>query len=305
MWSERRQLLRPSLQDACYSIPAGKCNAVALCSPRPWLHRKHDELCPPSRHAPLPHPSAQALAEGRRWDLVIFDPPKLAPSRKTLEKATRKYRRLNAMAMQVGIWLRCGTGGGWCGAESAVCLWKHCWNKLSVCMCGQHACARAAAAGGDGVEGSARLPGHSMPLHAPLSRTRSSPAPFSPVLQLVEPGGLLMTCSCSGAMSQSGTFVPMLQVGSDSCAGWLQAVGSKLVDAASGCPCAGLGLLLSQCLPVCALICRPPADTREHFPQHPAGSGAGCRAAHHCAAGGGGCARPHARPGLPRGPLPH
>lgn len=28
--------------------------------------------------------------------------------------------------------------------------------------------------------------------------------------QLVEPGGLLMTCSCSGAMSQSGGFVPML-----------------------------------------------------------------------------------------------
>lgn len=30
-------------------------------------------------------------------------------------------------------------------------------------------------------------------------------------MQLVEPGGLLMTCSCSGAMSQSGGFVPMLQ----------------------------------------------------------------------------------------------
>ena len=44
----------------------------------------------------------QALAERRRWDLVVFDPPKLAPSRKTLEKATRKYRRLNAMAIQVG-----------------------------------------------------------------------------------------------------------------------------------------------------------------------------------------------------------
>jgi 23S rRNA G2069 N7-methylase RlmK/C1962 C5-methylase RlmI len=32
---------------------------------------------------------------------VVFDPPKLAPSRKALDKATRKYRRLNAMAMQV------------------------------------------------------------------------------------------------------------------------------------------------------------------------------------------------------------
>lgn len=78
---------------------------------------------PPPR---LPSPS-QALAERRRWDLVVFDPPKLAPSRKALDKATRKYRRLNALA-----------------------------------------------------------------------------------IQLVEPGGLLMTCSCSGAMSQSGGFVPML-----------------------------------------------------------------------------------------------
>ena len=29
--------------------------------------------------------------------------------------------------------------------------------------------------------------------------------------QLVEPGGLLMTCSCSGVMSQSGEFIPLLQ----------------------------------------------------------------------------------------------
>lgn len=34
---------------------------------------------------------------------------------------------------------------------------------------------------------------------------------LTPTPQLVEPGGLLMTCSCSGAMSQSGTFVAMLQ----------------------------------------------------------------------------------------------
>lgn len=36
--------------------------------------------------------------------------------------------------------------------------------------------------------------------------------PLRLLSQLVEPGGLLMTCSCSGAMSQSGQFVPMLQV---------------------------------------------------------------------------------------------
>ena len=45
------------------------------------------------------------------------------------------------------------------------------------------------------------------PLHTSL------PACPSLFAQLVEPGGLLMTCSCSGAMCQSGDFVPMLQVG--------------------------------------------------------------------------------------------
>ncbi len=44
----------------------------------------------------------QALADKRRWQLVVLDPPKLAPNRRALEKATRKYRRLNSMAMQVG-----------------------------------------------------------------------------------------------------------------------------------------------------------------------------------------------------------
>lgn len=78
--------------------------------------------------------STQAVAEGRQWDLVVFDPPKLAPNRKSLPRAMHKYRRLNAQA-----------------------------------------------------------------------------------LRLVAPGGLLMTCSCSGAMSQSGEFVPMLQA---SAGGW-------------------------------------------------------------------------------------
>jgi 23S rRNA G2069 N7-methylase RlmK/C1962 C5-methylase RlmI len=70
----------------------------------------------------------QALEQRRQWDLVVLDPPKLAPNRRALDKATRRYRRLNSLAMR-----------------------------------------------------------------------------------LVAPGGLLMTCSCSGAMSQSDTFVPTLQ----------------------------------------------------------------------------------------------
>ena len=56
----------------------------------------------------LPRPAPQAIAEKRRWELVVFDPPKLAPNRKALDKATRKYRKLNGQAMQVG-----GRVGGW------------------------------------------------------------------------------------------------------------------------------------------------------------------------------------------------
>ncbi|MEW5304404.1 MAG: hypothetical protein WDW36_007015 [Sanguina aurantia] len=63
-----------------------------------------------------------------QWDIVVLDPPKLAPTKASLPRARMKYVRLNTMAMQ-----------------------------------------------------------------------------------LVAPGGLLMTCSCSGAMTQSNTFLEVLQ----------------------------------------------------------------------------------------------
>ncbi|KAH1131462.1 hypothetical protein J1N35_002840 [Gossypium stocksii] len=69
-----------------------------------------------------------ALSRNDSWDIVILDPPKLAPSRKVLQSASGMYRNLNSLAMKI---------------------------------------------------------------------TRR--------------GGLLMTCSCSGAMTQSGTFVRTLQ----------------------------------------------------------------------------------------------
>ncbi|KFM29068.1 Ribosomal RNA large subunit methyltransferase I [Auxenochlorella protothecoides] len=62
------------------------------------------------------------------WDMVVLDPPKLAPGKKAMVRATRQYTAYNAAAMR-----------------------------------------------------------------------------------LVAPGGLLMTCSCSGAMTQSDGFLPMLQ----------------------------------------------------------------------------------------------
>ncbi|CAN1263076.1 Ribosomal RNA large subunit methyltransferase I [Linum perenne] len=69
-----------------------------------------------------------AIARNESWDIVILDPPKLAPKRKDLRSASGMYRNLNTLAMRV-----------------------------------------------------------------------------------VKRGGLLMTCSCSGAMTQSGTFLRVLQ----------------------------------------------------------------------------------------------
>ncbi|KAM7269403.1 hypothetical protein ACFE04_024900 [Oxalis oulophora] len=69
-----------------------------------------------------------ALCRNESWDLVILDPPKLAPRKKVLQSASGMYRNLNSLAMQ-----------------------------------------------------------------------------------LTRRGGFLMTCSCSGAMTQSGTFLRVLQ----------------------------------------------------------------------------------------------
>ncbi|XP_062107386.1 uncharacterized protein LOC133818501 [Humulus lupulus] len=69
-----------------------------------------------------------ALSRNETWDIVILDPPKLAPRKKVLQSATGMYRNLNSLAMK-----------------------------------------------------------------------------------LTKRGGLLMTCSCSGAMTQSGMFLRILQ----------------------------------------------------------------------------------------------
>lgn len=51
----------------------------------------------------------------------------------------------------------------------------------------------------------------SQPASQPVKTASDLALPPPAPTQLVEPGGLLMTCSCSGAMSQSGDFIPMLQ----------------------------------------------------------------------------------------------
>ena len=39
----------------------------------------------------------QQIVEGKQWDLVVLDPPKLAPNRKSLNRALAKYRKLNTL----------------------------------------------------------------------------------------------------------------------------------------------------------------------------------------------------------------
>lgn len=60
---------------------------------------------------------AQALSDGLTWDVVILDPPKLAPSKGTLPKAERKYAKLNRSAAKLvapgGILMTCSCSGDW------------------------------------------------------------------------------------------------------------------------------------------------------------------------------------------------
>lgn len=53
--------------------------------------------------------------QGREWDFVVLDPPKLAPSRKDLDRAARKYTRLNCLALRLvrrgGVLLTCSCSG--------------------------------------------------------------------------------------------------------------------------------------------------------------------------------------------------
>ncbi|CBJ30960.1 conserved unknown protein [Ectocarpus siliculosus] len=42
-----------------------------------------------------------AKTNGDEYDLVIVDPPKLAPNKKALPRATSRYKRINAAALEL------------------------------------------------------------------------------------------------------------------------------------------------------------------------------------------------------------
>ncbi|KAF5477224.1 hypothetical protein F2P56_003888 [Juglans regia] len=56
-----------------------------------------------------------ALSRNESWDLVIVDPPKLAPRRKVLQSALGMYRTLNSLAMRLtrrgGLLMTCSCSG--------------------------------------------------------------------------------------------------------------------------------------------------------------------------------------------------
>ena len=57
----------------------------------------------------------RSVESGDEWDFVVLDPPKLAPSKKDLGRAARKYIRLNSLAIQLvrrgGVLLTCSCSG--------------------------------------------------------------------------------------------------------------------------------------------------------------------------------------------------
>ncbi|ESW05436.1 hypothetical protein PHAVU_011G179100 [Phaseolus vulgaris] len=56
-----------------------------------------------------------ALLRNESWDIVIIDPPKLAPTKKALHNASGMYRNLNSLAMQLtkrgGLLMTCSCSG--------------------------------------------------------------------------------------------------------------------------------------------------------------------------------------------------
>jgi 23S rRNA (cytosine1962-C5)-methyltransferase len=70
-------------------------------SRRTWLANALPEHARTSHAIDVPEFLQRAIADERRWDLVVADPPSFAPSQATLTKALRAYEQLHAAAMRV------------------------------------------------------------------------------------------------------------------------------------------------------------------------------------------------------------
>lgn len=131
------------LDVCCYSggfalnaAHGGATNVIGIDTSLPALELAKENIClndlDPRKITFLREDASEFMKEAasrhESWDIVVLDPPKLAPRRKVLQSASGMYRSLNSLAMQI-----------------------------------------------------------------------------------TKRGGLLMTCSCSGAMTQSGMFLRVLQ----------------------------------------------------------------------------------------------
>lgn len=111
-----RSFVRPAdtvLDVCCYSgafamhaamAGAGAVTAVDSSAPALALARRNAELnnIPAGRitfeREDMSKFMDAAIQQGRSFDIVVLDPPKLAPSRRALDRAMTKYRRLNRKA---------------------------------------------------------------------------------------------------------------------------------------------------------------------------------------------------------------
>lgn len=87
----------------------GSVPAAAMIAQNAHRHGVGDRV--EAVHADVRRVLGELHARGERFDLVVADPPKLAPSQRHLERARAAYRRLNANAVKVtetdGILVTC------------------------------------------------------------------------------------------------------------------------------------------------------------------------------------------------------
>ncbi|XP_052733854.1 uncharacterized protein LOC108320252 isoform X3 [Vigna angularis] len=72
-----------------------------------------------------------ALLRNESWDIVIIDPPKLAPTKKVLHSASGMYRNLNSLAMQLtkrgGLLMTCSCSGAVTQSGIFLRILQHLW----------------------------------------------------------------------------------------------------------------------------------------------------------------------------------
>jgi len=124
-WSAGRRVLNLFSYTGGFSVYAARAGASKVTSvdsaPAAMATAKHNfrlNDLDPARHEFVVGDVFEVLekyhGEGRRFDLIIVDPPSFARSKSQLPQALKAYRRLNAMAM------RCLMPGGLLAASSCT-----------------------------------------------------------------------------------------------------------------------------------------------------------------------------------------